>query len=285
MKNVIDQNNYHHAERVHRIFRGSMETVKWLRFLALSTEVISASMAAWRILCPQLEWSGGASLALTTVIAIGVWLRILAKSACSFSERCRRVAIRAYGEGKDVSSVVAGSLTADAPITSEWFAKKLPTQTLQEYYESTIPPGNSQLRYLYAHSAFYTWRLLRVCWYIYLFGVVAFGFIGFLVIYWLAAEPSDPSTSGRVLDLVCSIVFVFLTAKAVIACVDAKQSSIECRRIESSLLAQKEGDNPRDLMLDYDVERASAIAIPTLIYIRMRDGLKREWDDVKKGLA
>lgn len=273
------------AERVHRTFLGATELVKKLRVMALMTEIASALIAGWRIIRPELDWPGWASMGLTSVIAIGIVLRIWSKSIGAFAERCRRIVIRAYGEGKDISFAMTTSLTSDAPILAEEQSKKLPTQTLQEYYESMIAPGNSRLRELYTHSAFYSWRLLRVCWRIYLAGAISFGTIGFLVIYGLAAASNQPSTSGRILDLVCSTIFVFLTAKAVIACVDSKQSSAECRRIQEALLTQTADEDPRGLMLDYDVERASGVTIPTTVYRKMRNRLQAEWHAIRQELA
>lgn len=272
------------AERVHRIFRGSTELVKWLRQVALFTEVIAALIAGWRIFVPDLSWSGWASFCLALILLSGVALRIWAKSISSFAERCRRVAIRAYALGVDISTAVSISLIGDAPVLSERLSSKLPTQSLDDYYEGAAPEGVQRTRELYAHSAFYSWRLLRACWRSYLVGTLLFAAIGFFIIYLLAADTHDPTVRGRILDLVCSVVFVFLTAKAAVVTVDAKQSADECRRVFEGLVSQSAADSPNDLAIDYDIERASGIKIPTFLYKISRDSLQKEWHDIRSGL-
>lgn len=284
MSESVGLKPYPCAERVHRAFRGSTELAKSLRFAASAAEVISVFIAGLRILMPGMSWSGWASFALAFVVISGVALHMWARAVISFSEKCRRVAIRAYGFGRDVPRAVETLLASDTPILADRFASKLPTQSLDDYYESKKPAGLGRVRELYSHSAFYSWRLRRVCWRIYLISAVVFAMLGLMVIYALASEPSDATISGRILDLVCSIIFVFLVTRSSVAAIEVKQSFVECRRIMESLLGQDANSDPNELTVEYDIEMSRGITIPTFLYKRMRDDLKKEWDHVSEEL-
>ena len=103
------------SEQVYRVFRGSSELAKALRQAALRTEVTAAAIAAWRTMRPNLDWPGWASLGLAGFVLLGFALRLWAKTISGYSERCRRMAVRAYGSGVDVSFATASIVKADAP--------------------------------------------------------------------------------------------------------------------------------------------------------------------------
>ena len=75
-----------------------------------------------------------------------------------------------------------------------------------------------------------------------------------------------------------------MAAKAAAAALDAGQSAAACRGIYEALINQASTDDPTDVMVKYDVERASGISVPTLIYKKMRDALQHEWHAVRIGL-
>lgn len=276
--------SYPHAEAVHRIFRGSTEFVKLLRQGAVSLEVVAALIAAVRTIAPGLSWHPLASLGLAALVVVGLALRLWAKTVSAHAERCRRLAIKAYGRGEDLSVTLASELKSEAPAATEFFALRLPAQSLSEYYEVVSAPGRNRLRELYVHSSFYTWRLLKVCGRMYAAVSIALAAVGFLVIYSLASTPSVETVSERLLDLVCSLIFAFLTGKSVQAAFDAGCSSASSQKIYDALLSAHRAQDIAELCAEYDVERASGVTIPTLIYLRYRDLMQREWHQIRGSL-
>lgn len=272
------------AETVHSSFQGAAELAKLLRKVALATEVAAASIAALRIFLPDMVWPGWASLALAMVVILGGAVQLWARSVISHADKCRRVSVRAYARGMDISQAKASSLVVDNPAFTSALASRLPTKSLDEYYESKCPAGPGRVREIYAHSAFYTWRLRRSAYRIYFSATLLFALIGFLAIYALAADPTGSDTSSRVLDMVCSVVFVFLVAKAARAAFETRQSYVECRRIADALLATALDSDPAELAAEYDIEMSSGITNSTLLYKWMRDSLQREWQELRPEL-
>lgn len=265
------------TEAVHRIFRGAAELSKSLRACALATEIVAAFIAAWRAFNPQMEWSGWASFWLALLVVAGFVLRVRAGYVYAFAEKCRRIASAAYACGRQVSSIVRTSLSADEPLLAKRFARRLPTQTLDDYYEPTTPAGNERLREIYAHSAFYSWRLLHVCFHVFFGASVALAGLGGIVIYSMATSPTDVTTASRVLDVVCSIVFAFLVARTSAACLSAWCSSRECRSIADELAGSITSERLRDVIVNYDIERSTGPSVPTAVYLRCREGLQSAW--------
>jgi hypothetical protein len=265
------------VEHVHRLFRGSSEFVKRLLQLALVTEVIAAVVATCRALDPDLPWPGWASLALAGVVLLGVASRMWAKQARAFGERCRRVASSAYAYGLTVPAVTRTSLAAQSPSLSLWLSERLPAQTLEDYFECTLAPGLPREREIYAHSAFYSWRLLDAAWRWYLALSVVFFLVGGGVIYSIAVSRPDPTLAGRLLDVICSVVFVVFMARAADAALEAFTSSGECKDVADQLALGSSLERQRDLVIEYNIERTCGPTIPTWIYMRMRDALQAEW--------
>lgn len=265
------------TEAVHRMFRGAAELSKSLRSYALATEVVAALIAAWRAFNPQMEWSGWASFWLALLVVTGFALRVRAGYVYAFAEKCRRIASAAYACGRQVSSVVRTSLSADEPLLAKRYARRLPTQTLDDYYEPTTPTGNERLREIYAHSAFYSWRLQHVCFHMYFWVSVVLAGLGGIAIYSMATSPADVTTASRILDVVCSIVFAFLVVRAAAACLSAWCSSRECRTVADELAGSITSDRLREVLVNYDIERSTGPSVPTAVYLRCREGLQSAW--------
>lgn len=264
------------AEVVHRLFLGSAEVGKWARAGSFFLECVAALVAGWRALDPALAWPAWASLLIGAVLLAAFGLRLWSKAIYSFAERCRRIAIRAYSFSTPVTGATQTSLMAEAPLGASRFAAGLPTQSLDDYYEAARAPGYGRLRELYAHSSFYSWRLFSVCWRLYLLLTVVFFAVGGLIIYGLAASHVDASLADKVLDMVCSVVVVFFVARAFEAFLDARSTAKESKRIADAIL-NATNEKTLELAEDYDVERAGGRAIPTAIYMRLRDKLQSEW--------
>lgn len=272
------------AQTIHTMFRGSAEATKRIRQSALVLELVAAGIAAYGVLSGDVLWGGWASLVLLMLMLTATGLRIWSRSIQSYSERCRRVSARAFAHGRDVGAAVQSGLVADAPMLTQRLAKKLPAGTLEAYYEPTKPPGSARLQEMYAHSSFYSWRLLRSTGALFLVSGTLIAIIGAVVIYGLAVDPPSATTAGRVLDVVCSLVFVALSAKAIDAGIAALVGARDSRGVADELITTADSERIAELTSLYDMDRNSGPLVPTLIYSLSRDSLQKEWHSRRAAL-
>jgi hypothetical protein len=172
---------------------------------------------------------------------------------------------------------VLSGLVADAPVFAEACAKRLPAATLEDYYEPTKPIGTPMLQEIYAHSSFYSWRLLRSTGVLFLVSGTLIAIFGAVGIYGLAVAPPSASTAGRLLDVVCSLVFVTLAAKAIDSGIAALVGASSSRKVADELIATADAERIAELTSLYDMDRDSGPLVPTLIYSWSRDSLQKEW--------
>lgn len=272
------------VQTAHALFRGSAEVTKRFRQVALGLEVTAAVIAAYGVLDGEVIWGGWASLVMLLLMVGGTALRIWSRSTQAFSERCRRVSARAFATGQEIGAAVLSGLVADAPVFAEACSKRLPAGTLEDYYEPTKPMGTPRLQEMYAHSSFYSWRLLRSTGALFLVSGTLIAIIGAIVIYGLAVEPPSATTAGRVLDVVCSLVFVALSAKAIDAGIAALVGARDSRRVADELIATADSERIAELTSLYDMDRNSGPLVPTLIYSLSRDSLQKEWHSRRAAL-
>lgn len=266
-----------HTLVAHTMFRGSAEATKRIRQVALALEVVAAGIAAYGVLGGEVLWGGWASLVMLMLMVAATGLRIWSRGTQSYSERCRRVSARAFAQGNEVGAAVLSGLVADAPMFAQRLAEKLPAGTLEDYYEPTKPCGVPRIQEIYAHSSFYSWRLLRSTGMLLLSVGVVVAIIGAVVIYGLAVEPPSLTTAGRVLDVVCSLVFVALSAKAVDAGVAALVAARESRSVADGLIETADAERIAELASLYDMDRSAGPLVPTLVYRVSRATLQTEW--------
>ncbi len=272
------------VQTAHALFRGSAEVTKRFRQVALGLEVLAATIAAYGVLNGDVIWGGWASLVMLLLMVGGTALRIWSRSTQGFSERCRRVSARAFAAGQEIGAAVLSGLVADAPVFAEARSKKLPAGTLEDYYEPTKPTGTPRLQESYAHSSFYSWRLLRSTGALFLVSGTLIAIIGAVVIYGLAVAPPSATTAGRVLDVVCSLVFVALSAKAIDAGIAALVGARDSRGVADELIATADSERIAELTSLYDMDRNSGPLVPTLIYSLSRDSLQKEWHSRRAAL-
>ncbi len=270
--------NLSRVQAAHALFRGSAEITKHSRQVALGLEVLAAVIAAYGVLNGTTLWGGWASLVMLLLVAGGTALRVWSRGTQAFSERCRRVSVRGFAEGQEIGAALLSGLVSDAPVFAVARSRMLPAGTLEDYYEPTKPAGFRRLQELYAHSSFYSWRLLGSAGALFLVTGTAIAIIGAVAIYGLVVEPSPSATTAeRVLDVVCSLVFVTLSARAVDAGIAALVGGRESRRVADELIATAASDRIAELTSLYDMNRNSGPLVPTLLYRVSRDSLQKEW--------
>jgi len=271
------------AENVHKKFRGASEVAKAARIGALVIDLAAASLACLGIF--GVYKSPWMPLALLFGAVLAVGCRSFASSVRSFAQRCRRASLRAFCFDDDVDIVTESNTTVDAPFASSWFATRVPAVNMEEYYEPVCPPGENRLRELYAHSAFYTWQMLRT--HSKVVGVLAICVfvLSFCVIYGLATDPPEPSTRNAVLEALCTIILVLLCVQAVERASEAASSAREARQIEESPLRKPMGKELLEIADAYDIERAAGPDVPTTLYRIYRNGLQQQWHNRRKALV
>jgi hypothetical protein len=211
-------------------------------------------------------------------------LRVWGRFTLSFAEQCRRVASKAYAMGVDVPSSQCSNIDAEAPKLALGRASKLVVQNLDEYYEATKAVGCDRLQELCAHSSFYSWQLLGRTAQLYTILAVFLFLVGGLVIYAFASIEVEQSLATRVLDVVCSVVFVVFWLKAMDACIAAWASSSACKKIAEKILEESDFSSVEQLVQEYDIERSGGPTIPTFIYMDARDELQLKWHQRRQSL-
>ncbi len=274
-----------HTSKVHLYFRGAAEVARKLRQASLLCELGAAGVALYTILAKPTTtavWLPAGILGLTL---FGTVLRSYSSKANGFSHRCRRISLRAFCEGKNVDTLTVSTLDDDTPPMVEWLANSMPAKGLEEYYEPTMPHGTKRLVELYAHSAFYTWRLLRI-------QAIATFLIGLAVligcvavIYHLAVEPTVQTDRKAVLEAICTVVLLVVTAKAFHASWEAYSSYEQVRAIENALLNQPSGETLIDLIDSYEIERAAGANPSGWIYRLRRRVLSAKWNERRKAFV
>lgn len=267
------------TQEVHDLFRGAGEVGKWLRLAAFTGEIAAAAIALHAILTESSNIAPVRPL-LAFGLAFGTWaLREYATHIDRFAERCRRSSIRAYACGQSISPGRCSSLKSAAPIGAISLAKRLPAKTLENYYEPTMPVGEARLRELYAHSSFYTWRLLRTTAWIYGVGASAVFVSALVALYQLAASDSPPLPRQLALEALFSVVLAVLGLRGLSLMVASSFGASGAKKVAEALTAQPLPTGHRLLELAdvYDFERAGAPSPPTIVYKVSRERLQRDW--------
>lgn len=272
------------VQAAHLLFRSSAEVTKRLRQIALGSEVMASGLAAYGVITGEALFGGWGSLLILSFMVGATALRVWSRSTQAYSERCRRVSARAFAEGRDIGATVLSGLVADAPIFARGQSNRTLAGTLDDYYEPTKPVGEPRLQEIYAHSALYSWRLLRTVGQLLLVIGTAFAVTGALVIYGLAVDPPSAATAARVLEVVCSLVFIVLSGKGIDSGIAALVSARDVRSIADGLVATADSEEIAELTSFYDISRSSGPLLPTWIYSWSRDSLQTEWHAMRAAL-
>lgn len=274
-------------EQIHELFRGSAELSKIARAAALALDFAAAAIALIILFGPDRaveKWQPFVGL----LLLIGSQLLVgYADSSYRFAERCRRLSARAFGVGKEPQPSEVAKLESAAPAIARWIAARLPARGLQAYYAPQAPPGPSRLREIYAHSAYYTWRVLE--WYARIqSSLAAFLLLGtFAFMYWLIVEAPPRETSLRILEALSSIILAVLGLQAFRAGQSAGASAREAKAVLDGLTTSPAPSGDRlDAILDhYDFSRTGRVPVPTLWYKFLRRRLAREWPTWRQALS
>lgn len=274
------------AQRAHRLFRGSAELSKLGRGGAVALEISAAALA-------YLSLSQGGfmhvsePLVALLLLAVAALLRFWADACRGFALRCRRASANAYAIQADVDVRTGSDLEADKPRAATWVAQKLfGDATLEDYYDAKCSPGRDRLREIYAHSAHFTWQLLRRA------SVAATVLSGFGValtlvgLYTIGAVASPGEEALSWLDVICGLVMGAVLLRVIVAAVRFGAGARSTRRIYNRLVDSVSDPAIRvvDLTIEYDLARASGPSVPTWAYRLAGPELVSSWANARQSL-
>jgi hypothetical protein len=264
------------TERVHRLFQGASEWAKILVRSAAVAEIGGAIVAVVSILWAN-EPKPLVPLLILVLAVIAMALRTWSQVIKGYANKCRAMSRRAFAYDIDLSTRALSHAEDDAPFLCDRFARKLPTSTLEAYYEPTCVVGEPRLRELYAHSAFYTWSLLRIYALVaFIAGAVIFS-AAFFCVYLLASHMLTLSDNQPVLEIVLTIAVAFFGIRSIEIGLNSHSCSKTVRDIEDQLATLPVGDELLRLAERYDIETTYGPSAPTLIYKLQRNALQRDW--------
>ena len=275
------------TQEVHDLFRGAAEVSKCVSSLALVGELIAAAIALHGIFFQDTPISLWRPI-LAFGLAFLTWmLRQYATHVDGFSERCRRLSLRAFARGAVISPSRCSSLRSDAPFFAARIGRNLPANTLNDYYEPSTEVGEGRLRELYGHSSFYTWRLLRASAGLYALGSGLLFAVALFSLYQLAASDITTLPRKQALDALFSVVLTILGLRGLSVVVMSALGASDARRIADALIADQlpTGTQLDELTEAYDFERTRAPSAPTWVYQLFRQRLAEDWAHRRRALS
>ena len=272
--------------QVHSLFRGAAEVAKRLHHVAFGIDVVVAAVAAYLVFAEHDALEAWHPLVAFLAVALARALRVRSRESDQFAEVCRRESARAYACGDTISPARLSSLRSDAPWGSVREAQELPASTLEAYYEPTCPAGEPRLREMYANSAFHTWHLTRLWSWCLAASFVLLTVTSAAAVYWVANTDGELTGRTEIIEALFSFVLALFWLELAEALYSAIGSYRSARAICQQFLSHPlpAGDALRGLVRDYDFERMSSPAVPTLLYKLDRHRLENEWAECRQEL-
>jgi hypothetical protein len=268
------------AEVVHRAFRGSSESAKLKRSLALIFEV-TAVVTSGLLLFDYFKNSGQSALLLLTFAAVPVVLRLWADHDAGLARPWRREALSAYINGRDLGPAERVRVLRRVPWLSSWLAARLPAQSLDEYYAATRQPGPQRNHEAYACSALYTAQLQKILFVSGVICLISVLIAVFVAMVLLFDSPPAAAVRDRLTQALCSIVCAVVvlrlfefTAKSFFAWRSAENTVSTL--IESNHVTNEEVCRAS---LEYDFELVGSPTIPTWLYKLNRNRIEKVWKE------
>jgi hypothetical protein len=275
------------TQEAHDTFRGSAEISKWIRAAAPLAELCAAALALHAIYLIDSTLAAWRPITAFLLLVTAASARAYGAKVERFAEECRRVSARAFAIGSDIPIGQCSAFRSDAPMFARYLAQRLPASTLESYYEPTCGVGPDRLREVYAHSAFFTWRLLRTSAIVHGIGSLLLVLSTVLLMYALVTSDLPRPVRLRALDALFSVALGVAALRLVGASIRCAFSARGTRLIADALIGHP---LPGGQLLDhltrcYDFERMGAPQAPTILYKTMRARLSNDWNHRRGALA
>ena len=274
--------NLANAEEIHCCFLAFNERGKRLRGFALVGDILAVALSI-----PGLVTLASRPILVLALAISGVLFRLRADRLAGNAQVWRRLSIRALAHGVDVDPATKSRTLADVPVSLRSGQRAARFKPLRTYYQPTLPPG-SRLREVYAHSAFYTYRLLAMeSWIAITFSIIVLAG-GFAYVYELALDTTTNTvTREHALDAICSTVLVVFALRALEVGVTARGFSADARVLCDELLSPSavQSEIASDAAREYDLLRTQIPEVPTWLYSLTNARLADAWDRRREALT
>lgn len=272
-------------QRLHDASRGGFECAKSFRLYAFLCELLAAGIALRGVVINEAV-SAWVPLVVCTLLVGSVVLRSCSQWYQDIAQRCRRVSVRAYALGAPVPIVVSSGLLNDVPSHALKLGKSLPGGSVQDYYGATMPVGDGRLRYLYAYSSFFTWRILRGSAVLYALGALGISIVSGVVLYWLIVHPVDADQRSFILEALFPIVLGVLALRLTEGALSAHSSVSTARAVADRLISspQPGGADLSALVEEYEFAIAAMPPLSSMVYKFLRTSLEAGWEHRRQAL-
>ncbi|MBX3465508.1 MAG: hypothetical protein KF878_01250 [Planctomycetes bacterium] len=159
---------------------------------------------------------------------------------------------------------------------------------MQGYYQPRFPAGEARLREIYAESAFFTWRLLRVFFWALLLLTLIIAAGAFVALYGLVVQsPTDENVKRAILETLCSVTVAIFGMKAAEQTIEVFGQASSVRSVADALIRAPLpcGKVLGELVDDYDIQMSAGKDPPTLLWVLMRSSLNEQWNRRREALG
>jgi hypothetical protein len=267
------------AETLHECFHRAREAAKTLRGAALLLEIVVFGITGYRVL--STPEPGLLPLVIVFVTLLEVVTRHVVRRLQSYGQGCRRLAMRAYAQGEDVSPALAGDRRAELPDAARVLTRSGKGLSLSDYYQcADVPKGDERLRAICTHSAFFSSRLMGYWSAVLIIVLIIVGALGVTMLYYLAVTLSVAQPTRDVyVDALLSVVWSYAAIRVVEAVLETRALKSRFQRVFELLRRTKaRGAELEDLVAEYDFDRADGVEAPTFLYRLFNARLQRDWN-------
>jgi hypothetical protein len=205
----------------------------------------------------------------------------------SFARRARRASLRLCAGGTAIIGLELIELQEECP--RYWRLalrlRGLELTTVDAYYAPKRPEGRARLQELYAHSAFFSARILRHHSRVMTCLALSVLLIALAVVLVTTVAPLSPQAEpNTILDIVYSVVLGVVAARMWHAARGAGHKERRVDGICRGLLQANLTDEQLERLIDeYDIERAQGSLPSTALYKKLRRQLSADWATLQAG--
>jgi hypothetical protein len=261
------------------------ELAKDVRWFCVVAELLAASVGI-AAAASSVDLGFVGPVLATVLVFAAAGGRKYAGSMRSIAESCRMEVIRAHAHASSISPLFVATTRQALPPAAllSCAARRLKAPSVDQYYDTPLPPGELRERQMYAESAFYTWPVLRYYSSLSAALFVLVAVITFLVLTQAYAQADNVAPSRIVVESLYSFVLGVLAVKALETSWQAQSTAQEIEGIAKSLLTRPRptGSDLAALTRQYDLAVSAGPAPPSWLYQVLYSKLKAGWDDVRQ---
>ena len=272
------------TERLHNLARGAFELCKKINNVIFVLEILPG-IAALIQTCIDVKFLDQPWIALIamSLALFGLLLRILGRYYRTTADSMRRTSVRFYAYDKPVPQTTLTNFLSGLPRGVETSAKKLPVENIDEYYETTLPPGIGRYREMTACNSFFTWNLQKMYSWILGFIFVILLAISVCILYGIATSQLSLLQRLSIADLVYTVIIGMFLFKSINGFFATLFSIFDLKTVANKIMNPNLSDD-EILHQIIEYECAGGPLVPTRLYRMRRKRLNALWDLRRKDL-